>query len=133
MQDIEFSALDKLMKEKYKATLTDKFRFRDILYGEGRQDLSSVFDMTEGIIQSENAVFYLINDVSVINENCKCIAPDIYSTGKVTPVALSGFLPFILFVAELNTDGNKVVSYARWGSFADNIFEEIEKRFMCIK
>lgn len=127
MNNFEFLPLDKLLKEKYKASVIDKWTFRDILYGKGRNDYVSVSEMTEDIIQTENAVFYLINDVDVINKNCICLYSYMYPNEEHLPTTSSGFCPFILFVVGLSEDGTHVEDYARWGSFGDNIFDEMGK------
>ncbi len=126
MSSFEFQPFDKLLKEKYKAKVIDKQIFRDILY-EGHSEALSVSEMTEGIVQTEKAVFYLISNLEVINKNFSCLYPDMYPDGKVPPLTSYGFCSFVLFVAGLSEDGNYVESYARWGSFADNIFDEMLK------
>ena len=48
-----------------------------------------------------------------------------YLSGQTIPMPLSGFMPYILFVAELSDDKKYMINYAKWGSFADNIFDEL--------
>lgn len=126
MSSFEFQPFDKLLKEKYKAKVIDKQIFRDILY-EGHSEALSVSEMTEGIVQTEKAVFYLISNLEVINKNFSCLYPDMYPDGKVPPLTLGEFCSFVLFAAGLSEDGIYVESYGRWGTFADNIFNEMWK------
>ena len=122
-----FDQLNKIMLEKYKAKTISKKEFKEILYGKNRIDISDdITELTEGIIKSENTVIYLINDVDVLNKNCHCIDKNMFPSGKVLPLNLSGFLPCILFVAELSKEKESVINYAKWGSFADNVIETLE-------
>ncbi len=123
---LKFEQVNNLMVTKYKATIITKQKFKELLYGSNRIDLSDdINELTEGIIKTDNSVFYLINDVNVINENCQCINPNMFPSGKVMPAPLSMFYPYILFVVEKSKDGKDVVDYAKWGSFSDNIFSEL--------
>ncbi|MBO7527816.1 MAG: hypothetical protein J6T74_08025 [Clostridia bacterium] len=123
---LNFKTLNKLMISKYKATTISKQQFKDMLYGLNRTDLSdNISELTEGIIKTENTVFYMINDVKVLNDNCKCLNPKMFPNGKVLAAPLSMFYPYILFVVEKSEDGKNVINYAKWGSFADNIFDEL--------
>ena len=125
MIKIKFEELNNLMISKYEATIIDMQHFKAAIYGPNRIDLDDdICLLTEGIIDSENVVFYLINKVEIINKYCKCIDPT-YPAENVYPLPLSGFMPYIVLVVELNTDKNKVVNYAKWGSFGDNLLEEI--------
>lgn len=125
---LKFNEVNNLMLDKYKATIITKQKFKDLLYGDNRTDLSDdIFELTEGIISTDNSVFYLINNVEVLNSNCKCVNPDMFPSGKVMPAPLSMFYPYILFVVEKSKDGIEVIEYAKWGSFSDNIFEELGK------
>lgn len=124
---LKFEQVNELMMTKYKAIVITKQKFKDLLYGSNRIDLSDdISELTEGIIKTENSLFYLINDVEVLNNNCQCINPSMFPSGKVMPAPLSMFYPYILFVVEKSKDGKYVVDYAKWGSFADNIFSELE-------
>ena len=131
-KNFNFDDVKKLMLNNYKAEVIDKTKFKELLYGFNRRDIGDdIGELTEGIIKSENAVYYLINDIDVINKNCKCIDPNMYSTGKVLPLPLSMFYPYILFVVELSEDGKDVLNYAKWGSFSDNFLENISKLSNC--
>ena len=97
------------------------------MYGKNRVDLSdNIAELTEGLIKTDNAVFYLIDDVEVINNNCCCLNPKMFLSGKVLPAPLSMFYPYILVVVEKSKDGKSVIDYAKWGSFSDNIFSELQ-------
>jgi hypothetical protein len=124
---LNFEKVNELMITKYKAKIISKQQFKDSLYGMNRNDLSDdIFELSEGLIKTENCVFYLINDVDVLNKNCSCVNPDMFPSGKVMPTPLSMFYPYILFVAEKSLDGNYIISYAKWGTFADNIFSNLQ-------
>lgn len=100
----------------------DKKKFKELIYGFNRNDLSDdIEDLTEGLIESENTLFYLISDVDVINKNCRCINPAMYPQGKVLPLPLSMFYPYIIVACELTTSGTSIQKYAKWGSFDDNL------------
>lgn len=126
MAKISFKKVNDLLIIKYKAKIITKQQFKDAVYGFNRIDIDDdISILSEGIIPSENSMFYLINDVSVLNENCKCINPQMCPSGQTIPSPLSGFMPYILIVAELSEDKTEVIRYAKWGSFADNIFDEL--------
>ena len=126
MMKIDFTNVNDLLTTKYKATIITKQQFKDAVYGFNREDIdNSISTLSEGIITNENAVFYLINDTEVLNKNCKCINPQMCPSGKTTPAPLSGFMPYILFIAELSEDKSEMINYAKWASFADNIFDEL--------
>ena len=126
MMRIDFTKVNDLLTTKYKATIITKQQFKDAVYGFNRDDIdNSISTLSEGIITNENAVFYLINDTEVLNKYCKCINPQMYPSGKIMPAPLSGFMPYILFIAELSEDKSEMINYAKWGSFADNIFDEL--------
>ena len=36
-------------------------------------------------------------------------------------------MPYIVFVAELSDDKQQMINYAKWGSFGDNLFEELHE------
>ena len=126
MIEIDVKKVKQLLTKKYKAEEISKAKFKELLYGKASNVGDKISDLTEGIIKSENALFYLINDVEVLNENCKCVDKNMYPSGKVLPLPLSMFYPYILFVACLSDDGKKMVNYAKWGSFSDNIFESLD-------
>lgn len=127
MNKISTKELNNLLLGKYNAEVISKQQFKNAIYGLNRDDISDdISTLTEGIIDSENVIFYLINEISVINDNCKCISSQIFSSGKTIPMPLSGFMPYIVFVAELSDDKQQVTNYAKWGSFADNIFDELQ-------
>lgn len=126
MRNLPFNKVNELMLKKYKANVINKQQFKNAIYGTNRKDLDdNISNLTEGIINSENAVFYLVNDVDTINKNCKWVYPQMYLSGQTIPMPLSGFMPYILFVAELSDDKKYMINYAKWGSFADNIFDEL--------
>lgn len=127
MIEIELKKVEELLAKKYKAEKISKAKFKELLYGPTSNVGDNISDLTEGIIKSENALFYLINDVEILNENCKCIDKSMYPSGKVLPLPLSMFYPYILFVVGLSDDGKNVVNYAKWGSFSDNIFESLDE------
>ena len=123
---IDFKKVNNLLTTKYKAKIITKQQFKNAVYGFNREDIDDdISALSEGIITSENAVFYLINDTTVLNENCKCVDPQMYPSGQTIPAPLSGFMPYILFIAELSEDKSEIINYAKWGSFADNIFDEL--------
>ncbi len=123
---INFKKVNDLLISKYKAKIITKQQFKNAVYGLGREDIDdSISTLSEGLITSENVVLYLINDATVLNENCKCVDPQMYSLGEITPLPLSGFMPYILFIAELSKDKSEMINYAKWGSFADNIYDEL--------
>lgn len=125
--NLKFEQVNELIMKKYKASVVTKNKFKDLLYGENRVDLSDNIDeLTEGLIKTDNAVFYLIDDVEVINNNCRCLNPKMFPSGKVLPAPLSMFYPYILVVVEKSKDGKSVIDYAKWGSFSDNIFSELQ-------
>lgn len=126
MRKINFEKANNLLITKYKATIITIQQFKEAVYGFNRDDLSDdVSTLSEGMINNENAVFYLINDVTVLNDNCTCVDPQMYPSGKTLPLPLSGFMPYILFIAELSEDKSTIINYAKWGSFSDNIFDEL--------
>ena len=126
MMNIDFKKVNDLLTTKYKATIITKQQFKDAVYGFNREDIDDdISTLSEGIITNENAIFYLINDIEVLNKNCQCINPQMYPLGKTMPAPLSGFMPYILFIAELSEDKSEMINYAKWGSFADNIFDEL--------
>lgn len=126
MMKINFKKVNNLLTTKYKATIITKQQFKNAVYGFNREDIDDdISTLSEGIITNENAVFYLINDAIVLNENCKCVDPQMYSSGQTIPAPLSGFMPYILFIAELSEDKSEMINYAKWGSFSDNIFDEL--------
>lgn len=123
---INFKKVNDLLITKYKAQIITKQQFKHAVYGFNREDIDDdISTLSEGLITNVNAVFYLINDTTVLNENCKCINPQMYPSGQTIPAPLSGFMPYILFIAELSEDKTEMVNYAKWGSFADNIFDEL--------
>lgn len=126
---ITFEKFDNLMKNKYKAKEISKKSFKDSIYGPARDDIDdNIETLSEGLICSENAIFYLINDIEVINKNCKCIDPSMFfSNGEVLPLPLSEYMPYIVLVAELSKDNKYMTNYAKWGSFSDNIIEELNQ------
>ena len=125
---LDFKKVNELLLTKYKAIIITKQQFKDMLYGQNRTDISdNISELTEGIIKTENSVFYLINDVQVLNDNCKCLDPNMFTNKKVMPAPLSMFYPYILFIIEKSQDGKYVLDYAKWGSFADNIFDSLDK------
>ena len=72
MRNLPFNKVNELMLKKYKANVINKQQFKNAIYGTNRKDLDdNISNLTEGIINSENAVFYLVNDVDTINKNCK--------------------------------------------------------------
>ena len=124
----KFNQVNELFMNKYKATIITKQQFKDLLYGENRTDIGDdISELTEGIIKTDNTVFYLINDIEILNKNCQCIDPNMFPSGKVLPSPLSMFYPYILFVVEKSKDNKDIINYAKWGSFADNIFSELNK------
>ena len=126
MMQINFKKVNDFLTAKYKAKIITKQQFKNAVYGFNREDLDdNISSLSEGVITSENAVFYLINDVTVLNANCKCVAPQIYPSGQTIPAPLSGFMPYIVFVAELSDDKKQIINYAKWGSFGDSLFEEL--------
>ncbi|MDR2266036.1 MAG: hypothetical protein LBE09_00425 [Christensenellaceae bacterium] len=121
----DYHSINKLLLGKYKAEVIDKLRFRDLLYGVNRTDIGEeVSELTEGLIETDNSIFYLINDVEVLNANCVCVPPEAYPNGKVF-TGIQVMLPYILFVIELSNDKGKVINYGKWGSFGDNLFKEM--------
>lgn len=122
---INFKKVNDLLLNKYQASIISKQQFKDAIYGPNRTDLDDdICCLTEGIIDSENAIFYLINKVKILNKYCKCVNPAY--TGEITEITpLTEFFPYIVFVAELSEDKTEMVNYAKWGSFADNIFDEL--------
>ena len=75
--NLNFDQVNELMIKKYKATIITKQKFKDLLYGINRTDLSdNIVELTEGIIKTDNSVFYLINDVEVLNNNCLLLRCD---------------------------------------------------------
>jgi hypothetical protein len=128
MNKISMKKLNNLLLNKYKAEVISKQQFKNAIYGFNREDISDdISILSEGIITNENAVYYLIKDTTVLNNNCKCVNPQMYPSGQTIPAPLSGFMPYIVFVAELSEDKQYMVNYARWGSFGDNLFEELYK------
>ena len=128
MTRIEFEKFNQLMVNKYKAKVIDKQQFKEAIYGLNRTDLEDdVYILTEGIIDSENVIFYLINDVEVLNANCKCVDPHMYPAGITDTTPLLEFMPYIVIVAEKSGNGKHITNFAKWGSFADNIFEQVGK------
>lgn len=126
MKKIEFEKVKDLMIKKYKAAVIGKQQFKDAVFGRNRSDIADdILNLTEGVISSENTVFYIINKVDVINRNCKCLDSGMYASGQTVPLPLSGFMPYIVFAVELSDDRKYMVNYAKWGSFADNISEEL--------
>lgn len=127
MMRIDFTKLNNLLLNKYQAEVISKQQFKDAIYGPNRPDLDDdTYTLTEGIIDSENVVFYLINKVKIINKYCNCI-DSTYPIDKTLPFPSSGFMPYIVFVAELSDDKQQMVNYAKWGSFGDNLFEELHE------
>jgi hypothetical protein len=109
-----FIAINQLLLEKYKAKIISKLQFRDSLIGPDRDDFGEdISELTEGIIHSDNVVFYLIDDVEVINENCKRLYGYMHPSGKVLAYPTVAFYSYILFVVEISEDGRSVVEYAR--------------------
>ena len=127
MNKILMKKLNNLLLKKYQAEIISKQQFKDAIYGPNRTDLDNdTYTLTEGIIDSENVVFYLINKVEVINKYCKCINLS-YPKTITNTTPLTEFMPYIVFVAELSDDKQQMVNYAKWGSFGDNLFEELHE------
>lgn len=127
MIKISIKKLNNLLLDKYQAEVISKQQFKDAIYGPNRTDLdNNTYTLTEGIIDSENVVFYLINKVSIINKYCKCIDSS-YPNDITDTTPLTEFMPYIVFVAELSDDKQQIINYAKWGSFGDNLFEELHK------
>ena len=127
MIKISIKKLNNLLLKKYQAEIISKQQFKDAIYGPNRIDLDNdTYTLTEGIIDSENVVFYLINKVKIINKYCNCI-DSTYPIDKTLPFPSSGFMPYIVFVAELSDDKQQMINYAKWGSFGDNLFEELHE------
>ena len=125
MNKISMKKLNNLLLGKYQAEIISKQQFKDAIYGSNRSDLDDdTYSLTEGIIDSENVVFYLINKVEVINKYCQCINSS-YPKNITETTPLTEFMPYIVFVAELSDDKQEMVNYAKWGSFGDNLFEEL--------
>ena len=125
MNKISIKKLNNLLLNKYQAEVISKQQFKDAIYGPNRTDLDNdTYTLTEGIIDSENVVFYLINKVSIINKYCKCIDSS-FPNNITDTTPLTEFMPYIVFVAELSEDKSKMINYAKWGSFGDNLFEEL--------
>ena len=62
MNKISIKKLNNLLLNKYQAEVISKQQFKDAIYGPNRTDLDNdTYTLTEGIIDSENVVFYLIN------------------------------------------------------------------------
>lgn len=126
-KQISTKKLNNLLLGKYHAEIISKQQFKNAIYGLNRDDISDdISTLTEGIIDSENVIFYLINKIEIINKFCKCLSSQMCPSGKTLPVPLSGFMPYIVFVAELSDDKQQVINYAKWGFFADNIFDELQ-------
>ena len=126
MNKILIKKLNNLLLNKYQANIISKQQFKDAIYGSNRTDLDDdTFSLTEGIIDSENVLFYLINKVDIINKYCKCIN-DAYPKDITDTTPLSEFMPYIVFVAELSDDKQYMVNYAKWGSFGDTLFDELD-------
>ena len=127
MNKISMKKLNNLLLNKYEAEVISKQQFKDAIYGPNRTELDNdTYTLTEGIIDSENVIFYLINKVSIINKYCKCVDSS-YPNDITDTTPLTEFMPYIVFVAELSEDKQYMVNYARWGSFGDNLFEELYK------
>lgn len=124
---ISYSKFKELMISKYKAEIITKKQFKEAIYGPNRDDIDDdVYTLTENIIDSENVVFYLINKVEIINKYCKCVNTQMFPGGQIMPLPTSRFMPYITLVAELDTNRENVIDYAKWGSYADNLFSEID-------
>ncbi len=125
MNKVSIKKINNLLLNKYQAEIISKQQFKDAIYGSNRTDLDDdTYSLTEGIINSENVIFYLINKVKIINQYCKCINP-LFPKDTTDTTPLTEFMPYIVFVAELSDDKQQMVNYAKWGSFGDNLLEEI--------
>lgn len=125
-KQISIKKLNNLLLGKYHAEVISKQQFKNAIYGLNRDDISDdISTLTEGVIDSENVIFYLINKVEIINKYCKCINYS-YPRDFTDTTPLTEFMPYIVFVAELSDDKQQVINYAKWGSFADNIFDELQ-------
>ena len=128
MNKISIQKINDLLLKKYKATIITKQQFKESIYGLNRTDLDDdIISLSEGLIKSENCIFYLINNVEIINKYCKCLDKHSYPCKKTIPLPSSCFMPYIVIVAELSDDKEYVVDYAKWGSFKDTLFEELNE------
>ena len=126
MNKISIQKLNNLMLNKYKAEIIKKQQFKSAIYGPNRIDLDDdIYTLTENIIDSENVVIYLINKVEILNKYCSCIDSS-YPKEITDTTPLTEFMPYVVFVAQLSNDNEYMINYAKWGSFGDTIFEELD-------
>ena len=127
MKKIIFKNLESLLNNKYKAVEIDKKKFVELLMGDMAEEDTNIDELTEGCISetNESAVkYYLINDVDVLNSNCKCIPSGFTNIDQYFGYTV---FPYILVALGLSTDLKLVNEYYVMSSFEHNIFNEMEK------
>ena len=114
-----------LLLSKYKAKEIDRKKFATLLIGcESHADESNSALFVNGVVNEiTNVKYFLINNIEVINENCKCIFSE---DDGIEQYKLYAIYPYILVAFSIDQD-NLIEKGYIMSSFRHNIFDEMSK------
>lgn len=113
-----------ILLTKYKAKEINRKKFALLLTGRELDCNLSNSELMENCIDDEikNIKYYLINDIDVLNKNCKCVPSSFSSIDKYMPYTT---YPYILVALGISEDNILVEDYYIMSSFEHDIFKEI--------